>query len=246
MPVSLLAAPQDWPPENEAFPIREIDIRVRDEDPLGLERYEAAVSANWEREKAANPHLFNGRLVTLNQVHLCDGAVRATGQIVPYAYHLWWRRQAEKPPTFHSFGMPVIQSADDAIIAIRMSRTTANAGKVYCASGSLEEDDIVDGRIDLDANMEREVAEETGLKLADMEAAPGYFCAWWGQIVMFYRFFRSPLGADALLASVHDHMRRDTEKEIDAVLAITGDNRDDFDYAHSMPPALDLVFGRRG
>ncbi len=246
MPVSLLAAPQDWPPENQAFPIREIDIRVSDEDPVGLQRFDAEVASNWEREKAANPHLFNGRLVALNEVKLCDGAVRATGQLVPYAYHLWWRRQDQKPRTFHSFGMPVIRSSDGAIIAIRMSSITANAGKVYCASGSLEEDDIVDGRIDLDANMAREVAEETGLALDDMEPEPDYFCAWCGQIVMFYRFFQSSVEAAGLMERVRDHMRRDTEGEIDAVLAITGDNRDDFDYAHSMPPVLDLVFGRRG
>ncbi len=246
MPFSLLTAPQDWPPENRAFPIREIDIRVTEEDPVGLQRFDAEVAANWEREKAANPHLFNGRLVALNDATLCDGAVRATGQLVPYAYHLWWRRQTEKPPTFHSFGMPVIRSADGAVIAIRMSPITANAGKVYCASGSLEQDDIVDGRIDLDANMAREVAEETGLDLAEMESEPDYFCAWCGQIVMFYRFFRSPLGTAHLLEKVRDHMRGDSEGEIDAVLAITSDNRDDFDYAHSMPPVLDLVFGKRG
>nr|WP_272211454.1 hypothetical protein [Marinicella sp. W31]MDC2877342.1 hypothetical protein [Marinicella sp. W31] len=246
MPVSLLDTPEDWPPENQAFPVRELDIRVSDDDPVSLTRFDAQVEANWVQEKAANPHLFNGRLVTLNRVSLCDGAVRATGQIVPYAYHLWWRRQKAKPPTFHSFCMPVIQSADDAVIAIRMSNITANAGKVYCASGSLEEDDIVDGRIDLDANMAREVAEETGLTLGDMEAGPDYYCARYDQIVMFYRFFRSELDADALMAKVHQHISQDTEKEIDAVLAITGDNRDDFDYAHSMPPVLDLVFGRRG
>ncbi|MET3601065.1 NUDIX hydrolase [Martelella mangrovi] len=245
MPISLLDCPQDWPPENKAFPLREIDIRITDNAAVDLKPFDGAVEANWAQEKAANPHLFNGRLVTLNQVDLCDGAVRARGQIVPYAYHLWWRKQPEAPPTFHSFAMPMIQSADDAVIAIRMSSITANAGKVYCASGSLEEDDIVDGRIDIDANMAREVAEETGLALGEMEAGPDYYCARHGQIVMFYRFFRSALDADALMAKVHRHMRQDTEKEIDAVLAITSDNRDNFDYSHSMPPALDLIFGGR-
>lgn len=235
--------PQDWPPEGRAFPIRDIDIRVEEGDRAGISRFDQPVRENWQREIAANPHLFNGQLITLNALRLEDGSIRATGQIVPYAYHLWWRRQVPRPPTFHSFAMPVIVSADGAIIAIRMSRTTANAGKVYCASGSLETADIVDGRIDIDANMAREAAEETGIRLAELEAEPHYYGAHFQQSVMFYRFFRAKLDADRLIANVQEHMRHDEEQEIDAVLAITRENRNGFNFAYSMPPVLDLFFG---
>tara|TARA_B100000378_G_scaffold77888_1_gene60754 strand:+ start:251 stop:997 length:747 start_codon:yes stop_codon:yes gene_type:complete len=234
--------PEDWPAEGHAFPLRTIDIRVEEGDRAGISRFDDAVRENWEREVAANPHLFNGRLITLNEVRLEDGAVMATGQIVPYAYHLWWRRQVPRPPTFHCFAMPVIVSAERAIIAIRMSPTTANAGKVYCASGSLEPADIVDGRVDIDANMAREAAEETGIRLDDLEARPGYYCAHFRQAVMFYRFFHAALDADDLIANVRGHMRHDDEQEIDAVMAITRENRDAFDYAYSMLPVLDLFF----
>ena len=234
--------PDNWPAEGRAFPVRSIDIRVEAGDPAGISRFDRQVRENWEREVSANPHLFNGRLITLNEVRLEDGGVTATGQVVPYAYHLWWRRQEPRPPTFHSFAMPVIISADGAIIAIRMSATTANAGKVYCASGSLEPADIVDGRVDIDANMAREAAEETGLRLDELETQPGYYCAHFRQAVMFYRFFHAALDADDLMANVREHMRHDDEQEIDAVLAITRDNRDAFDYAYSMLPVLELFF----
>ncbi|WP_180901704.1 NUDIX hydrolase [Martelella soudanensis] len=234
--------PEDWPVEGCAFPVRAVDIRVEDGDKAGISRFDRQVRENWEREIAANPHLFNGRLITLNDVRLEEGRVIATGQIVPYAYHLWWRRQAPRPPTFHSFAMPVIVSADGAIIAIRMSRITANAGKVYCASGSLEIADIVDGRVDIDANMAREADEETGIRLGELEAEPRCYCAHFRQAVMFYRFFRAALDADHLIANVQEHMRHDDEQEIDAVLAITRENRGEFDYAYSMPPVLDLFF----
>lgn len=235
--------PSDWPPEGRLFPVASVDIKVEDGDKAQILRFEEAVRENWEREVAANPYLFNGRLITLNAVGLDDGAIEATGQIVPYAYHLWWRRQAPRPPTFHSFAMPVIVSADGAIIAIRMSRTTANAGKVYCASGSLEVADIVDGHVDIDANMAREAAEETGLDLSAMRAEPQYHGAHFQQAVMFYRFFHATLDADRLIAKVQEHMRHDAEQEIDAVIAITRDNRDNFEYAYSMFPVLDYYFG---
>ena len=233
-----------WPAENTAFAIKDIDIVVEEGDVPELSRHEAEIDANWRAETAANPHLFNGRLITLHAVSLEDGVVRARGKIIPYAYHLWWRRQSVPPPTCHSFAMAVIVSSDNEIIAIRMSQTTANAGKVYCASGSLEEDDILDGKIDIDANMAREVAEETGLRLSEFSAGPDYFCAHARQCIMFYRFFRSTLDSSALIGLIQDHMRHDEEKEIDAAVAITASNRNRFNYAISMPPVLDLHFNK--
>lgn len=231
-----------WPAENTAFAIKGIDIAVEEGNVPELARYEAEIAANWQAEVAANPHLFNGRLLTLHAVSLEDGFVRARAKVIPYAYHLWWRRQSVPPPTCHSFAMAIIVSSDNEIIAIRMSQTTANAGKVYCASGSLEEEDIFDGRVDIDANMAREVAEETGLKLSELSAGPDYFCAHSRQCIMFYRFFRSSLDSSALIALIQAHMRQDEEKEIDAAVAITPVNRNKFNYALSMPPVLDLHF----
>ncbi|TCT37176.1 NUDIX hydrolase [Martelella mediterranea] len=231
-----------WPPENKAFPVRDIDIRVQPGALEFLGQYEAAIAANWEAEIAANPHLFNGKLLTIYELAFTDGIVRANAKVVPYAYHLWWRRQASPPPTFHAFAMAVLISSDDAVMAIRMSETTANPGKVYCASGSLELSDIVDGRVDVDANMAREVAEETGIDLTALRPGADYYCAHSRQCVMFYRFYRSELPAEKLVEKVHAHMRRDDEKEIDAVIPVTRGNMNSFDYGHSMPPALDLFF----
>ncbi|AJY46850.1 NUDIX hydrolase [Martelella endophytica] len=233
---------RDWPPEGVAFPVADIDIRVAAGELAELAAFRTEIDANWKAETDANPHLFNGRLVALYDVALDHAGVHAAGRMVPYAYHLWWRRQSLPPPTFHCFAMPVIVSADGAIIAIRMSQTTANAGKVYCASGSLEEDDIVDGRIDIDANMTREVAEETGIDLTGLKAGADYYCAHHRHCVMFYRFFYSERDAATLMQAVREHMKTDTEGEIDAVLAITAGNRGAFNYAFSMPPVLDLHF----
>jgi len=66
--------------------------------------------------------------------------------------------------------------ADGAIIAVRMSEHTANPGQVYCAAGSLDEGDVVEGRCDLLGNMLREVREETGLELSADDADGRLFC----------------------------------------------------------------------
>ena len=74
----------------------------------------------------------------------------------------------------HVFAMALPVGSDGGVLAGRMAAHTANAGCVYCASGAFDRDDIIDGRFDADANMAREVAEETGLDLRDAEAATGY------------------------------------------------------------------------
>ncbi|TPW33145.1 NUDIX hydrolase [Martelella alba] len=235
----------DWPDEGVAFALSGLEITVDPgENPLKIKN-SAAIEANWEREKAENPHLFNGSLLNLHAATLEAGRIAARAYVIPYAYHLWWRRQTPRPASLHTFAMAMMISGEGDVIAIRMSQTTANPGKVYCASGSLEPEDIIDGKVDIEANMRREVGEETGLDLADFEAGDTLYCARDNACLMFYRFFRSPLSTEAIIAKIHAHMQVDEEKEIDGVIAINRDNRFSFNYAHSMPPALALYFDQK-
>ncbi|WP_176085792.1 NUDIX hydrolase [Martelella sp. HB161492] len=235
----------DWPEEGVAFALSGLEIVVDPGESPVLAANRAAVDANWQQETAANPHLFNGSLLTLHAASLEAGQIVARAYVIPYAYHLWWRRQQPRPASFHSFAMAMMISADGDIIAIRMSQTTANPGKVYCASGSLEPDDIIAGRVDIEANMRREVSEETGLDLADFETGNTLFCAREDSCLMFYRFFRTSLSTAAVMAKIRAHMQVDKEKEIDDVIAINRDNRFSFNYSHSMPPALALYFDQK-
>lgn len=238
--------PDTWPPQGEVFEVRDLDLSMADGPHPFYTSEKDAIEANWRAETAANPHLFNGEIVLQHEFSLAGGTVVGRAHRIPYSTLLWWRKQPAPSSGYHLFGFAVLVSSDGAIVAIRMSRTTANPGQVYCAAGSLDATDIVDGRLDLAGNMRREVAEETGLDLATATADETLFGLHdRGRIVLF-RFFRFALSADAMLARIADHMARDEEQEIDGAVAIRSADPDAHAYNPMMLPILDLFFACKG
>jgi len=145
---------------------------------------------NWQEEVRAQPALFDGSVILASTAAVVDGVFRAAVHLVPYSTFLYWRRIRPVPGAIHVFAMALIVSSDDALIAVRMGRKTANAGRIYCASGSFDEDDLVGDRFDVDANMRREVLEETGLDLSAAIAAPAYNVLAIGGTVVLFRIYR--------------------------------------------------------
>jgi 8-oxo-dGTP pyrophosphatase MutT (NUDIX family) len=231
-----------WPPERSVFPVGRIDLRVLDGDHPYHRREAEAARANWEREIAANPALYDGRMIFQHRLSVSEDAISGEAYVVPFSTFLWWRKQAARDGGFHVFAFPVAVSSDGAIIAIRMGQHTANPGQVYCAAGSMDENDILDGRCDVEGNMRREVMEETGLDLRDAVADPGYFATHSARSVTIFRVFRFPLTADEILARIEAHMLVDEEKEIDGAVAIRSADPTAHRYGAAMPAILAWFF----
>ncbi|NUS70009.1 MAG: NUDIX hydrolase, partial [Ensifer adhaerens] len=95
----------EWPDEGVIIPIDAVDVRVTGAaHPFHLEEVERA-QENWQREIAANPHLFDGRMVLLRALRIADGRLRGEGHVVPYSTFLWWRKTRARS-AFHLFAMP--------------------------------------------------------------------------------------------------------------------------------------------
>jgi 8-oxo-dGTP pyrophosphatase MutT (NUDIX family) len=96
-----------------------------------------------------------------------DGA-RLVGRCheVRYATLLFWRHNRATEVAEHAYAHAALISNDNALVAIRMGRHTAAPDSVYFAAGSFEPMDFSGGACDMDANMVREVREETGLDIA--------------------------------------------------------------------------------
>ncbi|WP_018240162.1 DNA mismatch repair protein MutT [Ensifer sp. BR816] len=233
-----------WPAEGTIFSVSEIDIEVSPEPhPFHLAEAERA-RESWQREIAANPHLFDGRMVLQRAICIADGRIAALAHIVPYSTFLWWRR-TRGPGACHLFGMPMLLSSDGAMIAIRMGAHTANPGQVYSPGGSLEPEDIVDGRCDVAGNIAREVREETGLSLSEATADPGWHAIHLDGTVTVFRVFRLAATADEVVARVAAHVADDPHPEIDGAVAIRGPEPHAHNYPAFIPPMLDWLFARR-
>jgi 8-oxo-dGTP pyrophosphatase MutT (NUDIX family) len=234
---------RDLPGEGEVIDIEAFDLRVVDGvHPVEREN-RAAIGENWEREKAAKPALFNGRVVFQDRVAIKDRMLRAEGFVVDYATFLWWRRHAEPKAGFHLFGFPVPVSSDGALIAVKMSEHTLNGGYVYCPAGGIDDSDVVDGRCDLAGNMAREVLEETGLRLDEARAADGLHVFRFGRHFTVFRYFHFDRTADSLIDDIRGHIADGHEDEIADAVAITSGRPDAHRYSRAMLPILHHYFG---
>lgn len=234
-----------WGAPDTVFPVSSVELRVSAQDhPVYLSAREA-IAENWIAEKAAQPSFYDGRMLLMREVGLREGAVTGEGHMVSFSTYLWWRRQDPRPVEgCHVFGMAVPVSSDGAIIAIRMAQHTANAGFVYCAAGSLDEHDLVDGCCDIGVNMRREVLEETGLDLYTARADAMLYGSHSRRSINLFRYFHFDLTADEMLARIAEHMKTDPEQEIDGGVAIRSADPDAHRYNRAMPPMLKVFFGR--
>ena len=235
----------EWPGERVIFPVSRIDLRVTDAPHPYFLANRAQIAQNWAEEIAANPALYDGRMLLPRFIHIGDGTISGETHIVSYSTFLLWRKTRPAASAIHLFGLPVILSADGAVIAIRMGRHTSNPGRVYCAAGSLDPLDVRDGVCDLDGNMAREVLEETGLALAEAVSVSGFHALQENGVITVLRLYRFGETADALIARIAEHIAEDPEPEIDEALAIRDAAPERHAYLSFMPPILEWVFNNR-
>lgn len=234
-----------WPPEKTVFHVDRVDMRILPGDhPFSLAEREA-IAENWKQEIAANPALFDGRMILQRRIGLVGDGIVSEGYVVPFSAFLWWRKQPERHGALHIHAYPVLETSDGALVAIRMGAHTANAGMVYFACGSFEPDDVVDGRCDPELNMQREVLEETGIDLRDAIVSDGYCIAHFRRAVTLFRLFRFNETAEGMLARIEQHMQVAEDKEIAGAVAIRSADHSAHPYNVGMLPVLDWYFGQR-
>ena len=104
--------------DNVIVALSDIDIRLTETaHPFETENG-AAIAANWERETASNPALFNGRVVLPMRARLEGDVLTGESRPVQFATLLYWARQADNPGGIHLFAFAVPISRDNAIMAI--------------------------------------------------------------------------------------------------------------------------------
>ena len=118
--------------------------------------------AEWGAVITEKPSMFNGNVLLEAGLHRDGNTLRGVSHSIPFSSFIHWIKNNGQEG-YHLFAMGLIISGDGFPILGRMADHTFNAGKIYGPSGSLDEDDILNGQIDLNANIIREIGEETGL-----------------------------------------------------------------------------------
>lgn len=203
-------------------PIRSVTITLSERAHPFEQRHADAVARHWAREQARNPSLYDGIVMLHSTMKVGDGSLETVANRVSFSTFLFWRDCQRDEDACHLFGSPMILSADGAMLLIRMADNTANAGRIYSPSGSLDDSDAADGMLDLEGNMRREVLEETGLDLVDAHAETGYHLYESEGVFALVRRYHFAESADDLMERIERHIAQQSDPEIDGVLAVRG------------------------
>ncbi|KXF76876.1 NUDIX hydrolase [Paramesorhizobium deserti] len=212
----------DETPENTVFPIDRVEVRVV---PGALDyavKNKAAIERNWHEEVSANPNLFNGELYLAPHAHIGDGTLRADFVRSLYETLLYWRRDPETVRPWHIFGVGVVVSSDNRLIAARMAAHNAGGGRIYFPAGSIDDNDIVDGVVDYDRNNRREVQEETGLDLSHAEQEAKIHLVTGNRSIALFRRYRFTDDAATLIARIEAHLAGQDDPELDRIIEVSG------------------------
>jgi 8-oxo-dGTP pyrophosphatase MutT (NUDIX family) len=207
-------------PRGVILPVEAVEVRLEPEPhPFELE-FPDEIEANWQSAKAANPALYDGRIAFHAHLALRDGRLVGSCHEARYATFLYWRDRHGAVSAEHAYAHAALVSSDNALVAVRMASWTANAGTVYFAAGSFEPEDFPGGMVDVDANMIREVREETGLDITGLRRDPAYHIySRAGGTAIIRRYYLAET-ADIVADRIREFVASEVKPEIDEPVVI--------------------------
>jgi 8-oxo-dGTP pyrophosphatase MutT (NUDIX family) len=122
-----------------------------------------------------------------------------------------------------------VVSRDGAVLLGEMAQHTANAGSVYFPAGTPDPSDIIDGRVDLEASVARELKEETGYDIGEFDVEPGWTMVADRGFIVQIKTLRSRETADVLRARMLAHLAQEKQPELSDIRIVR--SRRDFEPA---------------
>lgn len=169
----------------------------------------------WQRETAAKPRLFNGRVLIQHRGVLDARVFRAAYGDVAYKDFIAWHRLGYPPPAVRNgFAMAALRASDGAFLLGEMASHTVNAGKIYFSAGTPDLEDVKDNRVDLAGNVLRELGEETGLTPADFHVDDRWTMVMLSTRIAFMRPVQIDLPAEEARALMLDRMKSLEDDEL--------------------------------
>jgi 8-oxo-dGTP pyrophosphatase MutT (NUDIX family) len=169
-------------------------------------------------------HLWNGRVLMLRDCTVRDGVLRGSCFETDYASFMAWRDWGfPDPSVFNVFPCSALRSADCAFLVGEMASSTASAGQISFPCGTPDLDDIVQGSVlDVARNLRRELMEETGLDLDELNTDPGWTLVRDRGFVALMKRVGSQLSAEALRMRILQNMAKDAHPEFVAIRILRG------------------------
>jgi len=173
------------------------------------------IDGHFAKLKRKTPQLWNGRVLLGRDPHFTSDTFSAEYFETDFASFIAWRDWGfPDASVFNGFGMGALRTRDGAYALGEMAAHTVNAGKVYFPAGTPDLNDIRDGRVDIAASVAREVAEETGLTVADYQVSDHWDCVVTGPLIALMRSLQSDLDGETLRQRIETNLARQSTPEL--------------------------------
>jgi 8-oxo-dGTP pyrophosphatase MutT (NUDIX family) len=187
------------------------------------EERRADIDAHFAALQRERPSLWNGQVLMLSDYEVVGTTLRGSCLQTDFASFMAWRDWGYPDPTMRNcFAHAALTAADGAFLLGEMGPHTANPGSIYFPGGTPDPSDLNDGRVDLEANLRRELTEETGLTAADVQLEPGWVAVLAGQRVALNKILHSAEPAAALRARIMRHIASDRHPELADIHILRG------------------------
>ena len=190
------------------------------------------IDRHFAEMRRGKPALWNGRVLVLHEFAIADGVFRGAYLETDFASFLAWRDWGFPDKSVRNcFAMGALQATDGAFVLGIMGGHTANAGKIYFFGGTPDPGDVVCECVDLEANVLRELNEETGIA-SGLDPEPGWCAIFDASLIAMVKVLRAAEPAPALEERVRRHLARERAPELAGVHVVRGPT----DLDPRMPP----------
>ena len=176
------------------------------------------IDAYFEKLRQEKSAVWNGRILLMHHQVISGGVFRGEYLETDYASFIAWRHWGCPPASVHDcFGAAAVATADGAFLLGVMGHHTANGGQIYFPCGTPDPNDLASGKVDLDLSIERELREETGLVVSELEAEPGWTTVVDGKLIAQIKVLRSNEQAAALRKRIIAHLASERQPELSGI-----------------------------
>jgi len=199
-----------------------LDLRLVPERWAFADDNRAVIDAYFAALKRATPALWNGRVLMMVR-HALEGAVLRGWYVeTDYASFTAWRHWGRAAGERDCFGAAAVISSDGAVLLGLMSERTVNAGQLYFFCGTPDLSDVVEGRVDLDFSVGRELKEESGLDIGELAPEPGWTTVIEAARIAHIKVLRAGQDADTLRARMLAHLAAEAHPELSDICVVRG------------------------
>jgi 8-oxo-dGTP pyrophosphatase MutT (NUDIX family) len=215
------------------LPIAGLDLRFEQRPWAFAQARRAEIDAHFAGLQRDKPALWNGRVLLMHRHAFADGMLRGGWLETDFASFMAWRDWNFPDRAIRNcFAMAALQASDGAFLLGVMGGHTANGGRIYFPAGTPDPADVVDGRVDLEGSIRRELMEETGLDASTLEAEPGWHAVLAEPRIALMKVLRASEPAETLRARIRAHIAEQKDPELSDIHVV----RAPTDFASTMPP----------